>query len=249
MLADALGITRAGIVAFVGAGGKTSLIQSLSAVKGQYPVVVTSTTKMFYQQVAHFPLVVEAEYAAGVKAVRQLLQKQPFAAWFLRQEGQKVIGLPAEWVDELAAAKPAALLLVEADGAKHMLIKAPSELEPVMPLSTVKTIGVLNMSVLEQPLSPVNAHRVELVSRIINKQPGELVSWIDIARLAAHPRGIFQYARGRKILVLSGGESPGARVAARQIAGYCKLADCGIDRIVLTTGYGSAIEANEVYVL
>ncbi len=247
MLTEALGIKQPGIVACVGAGGKTSLLQSLAAARKLRPVVVTSTTKMFYSQITQYPLVVLDEWATGIAKVRQVLERKQQVAWFSRQEGEKVIGLPASWVDKLAAALPEATILVEADGARCCLIKAPGEQEPLIPASTTTTVGIINVSVLGQPLLAGNTHRLELVTQIINKQPGEQASWQDIARLAVHTQGIFQYARGSKILLLSGGGTANAREAAKQIAGYVKIANVSIDRVVVTAGYGSAMQTDEVY--
>lgn len=247
MLVDAVGLKQPGVVACVGAGGKTSLMQSLVAAGLGWPIVVTTTTKMFYRQITHYPLVVTDDYGRGAAKVMQALAKQQQVAWFSRQKGEKVIGIPFDWVDKLAAALPCACILVEADGARHCLIKAPSAQEPVIPVSTMRTVGVVNISALEQPLSPANTHRLELVTHIINKQPGEPITWQDIARLAVHHQGIFQYARGSKVLLLSGSGDQAARQAAKQIAGYVKVADVGIERVVVTTGYGVAMQPSEVY--
>lgn len=249
MLAEALGIKTPGIVACVGAGGKTSVMQSLAADNRLWPVVVTSTTKLFYSQVAQYPLVELTDCGDGVDRISRLLRHRQQAAWFSRQQGEKVIGLPLDWIDKLAAALPAAIVLVEADGARGCLIKAPNAGEPVLPVNTMITVGILNLSMLNQPLTQHNAHRLDLISLIINKQAGEQVGWLDIASLAVHPQGIFQHARGRKVLVLSSGATAGADEAAKQIAGYVKAANCGIARVVITSGYGQAMQADEVYVL
>lgn len=249
MLMDAVGLKQPEVVACVGAGGKTSLVQSLAAAGLGGPIVITTTTKMFYRQVTAYPLVVNDNYGAGVAQVMHILAEQHQVAWFNRQAGEKVIGIPPEWVDKLAAVLPAVYILVEADGARGCLIKTPSEQEPVIPASTTRTVGIVNLSAQGQPLSVENTHRLDLVTCRINKQPGEVITWQDIARLAVHQQGIFQYARGSKVLLLSGCDDKAARLAAKQIAGYVTLANVGIDRVVVATGYGAAMQANEVYVL
>ena len=249
MLVDAVGLMQPGITACVGAGGKTSLVQSLAAAGLGGPIVITTTTKMFYRQVTDYPLVVNDSYAAGVAQVTHILAEQHQVAWFARQAGEKVIGIPPDWVDSLADALPTAYILVEADGARGCLIKAPSEQEPVMPANTTRTVGIANLTILGQPLSVDTTQRLDLVTCRIKKQPGELITWQDIARLAVHQQGIFQYARGSKVLLLSGSGDKAACQAAKQIAGYVKLANVGIERVVVAAGYGAAMQANEVYVL
>lgn len=248
MLWDAIGISKPGVVACVGAGGKTSLVQTLAegAMRRDKPVVVTTTTKMFDSQVASFQPVLSEDLAKGLAKVTEAVGKRQVTAWLARRDGEKVFGVCPEWLDTLAAKAPDTYILVEADGASRCLIKAPAAHEPVIPACTAVTVGVLNIGVLGQPLATTNAHRLNLVANIINKQAGNPVEWQDLARLATHRQGIFQYARGARVLLLSGGGS-GSHVAAAQIAGYCRLAKTGIDRIVVTTGYGCSMQPIEVY--
>lgn len=251
MLWDALGITLPGMIACVGAGGKTSLLQSLAvcACRRKLPVLVTTTTRMFSSQLAGYRLILTEDYQAGRDEVAAALAAGETAAWLAGREGEKVVGLPDRWLDKLAADLPSVYMLVEADGARRSLIKAPAAHEPVIPARTALTVGVLNLRVLGQPLSVNNAHRPALVAGIIHKQAGETVSWQDLARLAVHGQGIFQHARGAKVLLLSGGGSSDCQVAAAQIAAYCRLAGAAIERVVVSIGYGHAMQPVTVYTL
>jgi probable selenium-dependent hydroxylase accessory protein YqeC len=201
---------------------------------------------MFSCQVDGYELILAADPAFRVSQVAAALQSGRPVAWFARQAGEKVIGVPPGLVDRMAAQNPAAYILVEADGARHSLIKAPAKQEPIVPDCTATTVGVLSLGAVGQPLSPANTHRVELVSKIINKQIGETVEWCDIACLAAHRQGIFQYARGTRILLLSGAETLAARMAAGRISATV-LAQGEISRVVVTEGYGCVMQPSEVY--
>ncbi len=249
MLWDALGLTQPAVVACVGAGGKTSLIQSLAAGASRrgWPVLVTATTKMFYSQVAGYELILTGDAATGMAQVAAALRQGRPAGWFVRREGEKVIGLSAAGVDCAAAAVPWANILVEADGARRALLKAPSAWEPVVPACTTVTVGIVNLGAVGQPLAAASIHRPELVAGIVNKPVCEIVSWSDITRLAAHRQGIFQYSRGVRVLLLSGAEDSDSRQAGRMIAGDNTLAGAGIDRVVLTAGYGCSMQPLEVF--
>ncbi len=251
MLWTALGISEPGIIACVGAGGKTSLLQSLAvcACRRGVPVMVTTTTRMLYNQIAGYKHTLTANYTAGQEQVAAALGKKGIIAWLSGLAGEKVIGLPADWIDRLSSSLPSAYFLVEADGARCSLIKAPAEHEPVVPASTAITVGVLNLSVLGQHFSETNTYRMDLVSKIIHKQAGEIAGWLDLARLTVHRQGIFQYARGTKVLLLSGGGQPGSQAAAAQIAAYCRLANAAIERVVVSTGYGDVMLPAAVYQL
>lgn len=250
MLWKALGVNLPGIIACVGAGGKTSLLQSLAkgARQQSRSVLLTTTTKMFYHQLAEYQPVVSDDYLKGMEAVVEILKAKQITAWLARLSGDKVLGVPPEWLELVAAKIPDAYILVEADGARCSYIKAPAPYEPVIPITTAMTIGVLNLGVLGQPLTDTNTHRLDLVTAIINKQAGDPIDWRDLAYLAVHPQGIFQHARGSRVLLLSGGNTD-SLVAAAQIAGYCKLAKAQIARVVMTKGFGSSMEPLRVYPL
>lgn len=251
MLWDALGLTPPAVVAGVGAGGKTSLLQSLAAGAGRrgWPVVITATTKMFYSQVAGCELVVTGDITRGAVQVAAALQQGQPVGWFARREGEKVIGVAPAGIDLLAASAPGVNIMVEADGARQALLKAPSAREPVVPACTTVTAGVVNLGAVGRPLAAATTHRPELVAAIINKQAGEVIHWRDIVRLVIHRQGIFQYARGTRVLVLSGARDPDCRQAGRLIAGDTTLAGAGLARVVLTEGYGCSMQPCEVYLL
>lgn len=248
MLWEALGLTRPGIMACVGAGGKTSLLLSLAAAgeRGR-PILVTTTTKMFYHQVAQYDPILFNEYGAGALQVAQVLKSGKTAAWFTGREEDKVTGLPSGWIDHLIDIIPNTFFLVEADGARRCLLKAPAGHEPIIPDCTAMTVGVVNLQAIGQPFSEVNTHRLNLVTAILGKQAGDPIDWIDLARLLVHRQGIFQYALGTKVVVLTGGQSQASVEAARQIADYVKTAGVNIARVVVTAGYGTVMRPVTVF--
>ena len=78
--------------------------------------------------------------------------------------------------------------------------------EPVVPSGTAVTIGVLNTRALGKNLEGRFVYRLPEVCAILGKEPGACVELRDYALLAASPKGIFQHAQGRRILLLTGGE-------------------------------------------
>lgn len=241
LLSEALGLPGSGIVSCVGAGGKTSLLQSLC---GEYlerakPFLLTSTTRMFLRQVEQLNPVFSQSYEQGVERVRTLMTVNGFAAWFMSLDGDKVLGLPPHWVDRIGESGSFVCTLVEADGAKERLIKAPGYHEPCVPKTTMVTLGVLNLNALGQPLSEQTAHRLENVLDLLGKADGDIVRVRDLAVLAGSNRGIFKGCQSNRVLVISGGTGESLGVW-RELAGYVKEFDeVGVSRIVLTRGFGS----------
>ena len=244
----AIGLKEPCVLACTGAGGKTTVLLSLAeaASERKVPLLLTTTTKMYYSQVSGCNPIFSDDFTSGAAEVKSALDQKKLAAWFVRREGDKVIGVPVQWLDRYAQSGVIPYVLVEADGAQGLLLKAPAVHEPVVPLCTAITVGILNLQAIGQPLSCCTAHRLPLVTALLQKPAGQLIEWRDVALLANHQRGIFQYSQGSKILLLTGASAATAGVG-RQIAGYLRAAQTGIAKCVVTTGYGMDIEAIEVY--
>lgn len=140
--AEALNITR-GTTAIIGSGGKTSLMlrlaQELSSVG---KVIVTTSTHIFPpQKISVVSRVGSFECCICVGT--------PCAEGKLRA--------PAQSFEELAALTD--FLLIEADGSKHLPLKAHLAHEPVIPNAS-HVICVLGASGLNQPIAQA-VHRSE----------------------------------------------------------------------------------------
>ncbi len=126
--ADALAVPR-GITSIVGGGGKTTLLLRLARelCEAGMRVVVTTSTHIFPPE--GIPTLTDGTLAE--------------ASALLKREGLVCLGTPVE-KGKLAApkfafaelAKIADYVLVEADGAKGLPLKAPAEHEPVIPAET-----------------------------------------------------------------------------------------------------------------
>ncbi|MEG6586403.1 selenium cofactor biosynthesis protein YqeC [Dendrosporobacter sp. 1207_IL3150] len=244
---DTVCLRTPGIIACTGAGGKTSLILSLSAGAKfrKIPLVITTTTKMYYDQIIKFQQVASSTYEEGSLAVKELLAKEHTVVWFREIKSDKIIGIPPEWIDRFSKENPNYFILVEADGAAQTMIKAPAAHEPVVPNLTSVTIGVLSLDAIGKPLSAVTAHRLPLVLKLLGKQQGDIVEWLDLIKLATHKFGIFQYSKGQKILLLSGANS--AVSSSVFMKEYFQKVDHQISRCILASGYGFQMQPIGVY--
>jgi len=242
---DAVGLNKPCVLACTGAGGKTSLLRTLAgyAQTNTLPVLITTTTKMYYSQAADFNPIFSYTFAAGASVLANAASQ--VTAWFSRRQGDKVTGLPPEWIDSLAQSGFAGYILVEADGAAGRWLKAPAGHEPVVPASTAVTVGVLNLQAIGHPLAETVVHRLHLVLSLLNKEEGQLIEWRDLALLAAGEKGIFQYSRGEKVLLLTGAEAAGTEYGLK-IAAQLRLAGTDIRRCILAANNGLELQPVEV---
>jgi probable selenium-dependent hydroxylase accessory protein YqeC len=82
---------------------------------------------------------------------------------------------------------------VEADGAKHRMIKAPAEHEPVIPLQTNVALLLMSAEAMNQPLNDRIAHRPELVAKVTGIRMGDVLSPAVIARLIISEQGTLKH--------------------------------------------------------
>jgi len=120
-LREALALGDREVVAFVGAGGKTTALFRLARElhAGGALVVVTTTTKILVPPASpDLEVVVEPQPARLLAAVATALAlgRIPVVARATTAKG-KLEGVPPEWVADLAALPGVAHVLVEADGA------------------------------------------------------------------------------------------------------------------------------------
>lgn len=213
-----LGIGPGQSVAAVGGGGKTSLLTAIArqfhAQTGK-PAILTTTTKIFA------PLPEEGLGLALGDAATLAKNLRPYmnacgVSWFARRREGKapVPGLESEQRMKLSGFAPPeierlklsdALTLIEADGARRLPIKAPGPDEPVLPEGLDAVLGVVGLDALGAPLRESHVFRPEALARICGLGSGEEITAQAVARLCAHPDGLFHKADAgaRKWIVIN----------------------------------------------
>lgn len=184
-------LPRPVVMALVGAGGKSTLMQRLAreVTAASLRVLFTTTTRLWHHQFASLPdphLVGNLEEASRVSATAGPLLT--LAQRLLPEEG-KVQGLPPAWVDALAEQGDFDLIVVEADGSRERPLKAPGEEEPLVPARTSLFISVAGWRAMGRPLTPAHVHRAERAAVITGHPVGSPITPEMMITLLTHPQG------------------------------------------------------------
>ena len=162
------------VIAIVGAGGKTSQIKNLTKeyVQQDKKVLVTTTTHMGLE-----PGMVLSEKPDDI---RQQLEKQNFCICGSPVKEEKIASLPKDIYEQVC--QFADIVLVEADGSKHMPIKFPAAHEPVIPENVNEIQVVMGLHAIGHPFCEVS-HRLELVKQCLNVSDTDLVTEVHLKKL------------------------------------------------------------------
>lgn len=162
------------LVAVVGAGGKTSLCWAIADDHPERSVVVTTTTKFGVDQARSWPVLLPTDtLPRRCVVVGQATRR-------------KLVGISPEQADGLAQRFD--LVLCEADGARHKLVKAPAGHEPVIPASTTVVAFVMAAEAIDRVIEDV-AHRPMRTAAAAGCGPYERLTPERAARLLTSPIG------------------------------------------------------------
>jgi probable selenium-dependent hydroxylase accessory protein YqeC len=192
-LTHALGIQLGEMVAFVGAGGKTTTLQRLliELRAAGRTVLTTSTVHMFpLKGVPAHPFVIEPDPAALAAQLPGLLAE----AGHVRVAGEqlrvdKIRGLDAAQVATLKTLPGLDNLLVEADGARHRSLKAPAAHEPALPTGVDLLLVIVGLDIIGKPLDEDHVHRPEQVAAITGLPMGATLTPAAVAAVVTSPAG------------------------------------------------------------
>ncbi len=172
-LAKQLGV-EPGVTAIIGSGGKTTLLHTLAGeLSRQGKVVLTTTTHMFPSSVffcLFSPTLEEVDQALsrhGCVCVGELLPEGKLAPCRLSMA-------------QLAAV--ADYVLVEADGAKRLPLKAHAEHEPVIPPQVNRVICVVGANGFDRPIGET-VHRPERFCHLTGSALQDAATPLLVAKL------------------------------------------------------------------
>jgi len=188
-ISNLLDLQKNDVVAIVGSGGKSSLLQRLAMENKDKKTLLSTTTKM-YPPDCDKHITEDEDLPIG----RNLFYEEC--------QGDKISLQDVSALETLC--QKADLSLLECDGARMLPLKGWDDHEPQIPDFTTLTIGVLPLWVLGTPVSGTHIHRLERFCAITGAIAGEPTSLTHFSALITHPAGLFGKSVGRKALFFNG---------------------------------------------
>ena len=218
-----MGIKAGDVVAFAGAGGKSTAIRNLAAELSAegLKVIVAPTTKMGLLETDDIgPLVVSGDVAELRDGARKaLVSSGSVVLGGERISKERIGGVAPKSFAALAGV--ADVVLVEADGARHRSIKGTADHEPLIPEVTTLVVAVAGIDALGKPVAEEHVHRPEIFARITGVNPEGRITAPAFARAISHGSLALIPKNARKAALITG-VSPGrtmsdAAVVAREL--------------------------------
>ena len=161
------------IIAFVGSGGKTTFLKKMAADfrKEGKTVFVTTTTHMFIEP--------ETLLTDDPQEIIREIELNGYAMAGI-PEGEKIKALPFDTFSTVCSY--ADVVLVEADGSKHLPLKFPNCTEPVIPDNTDEIIVVSGLNAIGKRAKDV-CHRLELVKNCLQIEDDTVITAEHVQKL------------------------------------------------------------------
>lgn len=155
------------MIAFVGAGGKTTTIYNLAneLISQGKRVIITTTTHIYRPE--------NIEIATDMEGIQKALQVNKLLVAGKPCEDGKLTCLEESILNELG--KYADYVLIEADGAKRMPIKVPKYNEPVLPDCIDLIVGIVGMDCIGKRIKDVCFRPQEAV-KLLNEEIKQVVN-------------------------------------------------------------------------
>lgn len=162
-LRQAFDITPGDVVAFVGAGGKTSTLIALGHELAQagLRVLATTTTGISVDQLDLMPYATRLEN--GSAHLSMALSDSRFVFLYSDIRSSQVLGPPGDCIPRLLDSVDSDVILIEADGAGGLPLKAPRPDEPTIPPETTLVVPIASLSVLGQPLDDAHVYNPQAI--------------------------------------------------------------------------------------
>ncbi|MBL6965362.1 MAG: putative selenium-dependent hydroxylase accessory protein YqeC [Anaerolineales bacterium] len=219
-LKRALRLSECPSLAFVGAGGKTTTMFQVARQLG-IPLIVCATTHLALAQTRladqHliFHSLADTNQLAEIALSGVILLTGPV-------EGTRTTGISPEiviWLRQFCGYHSLPLL-IEADGARQLPLKAPAEHEPALSPEVDTVVVVAGLTGVGRILTAEHVHRPELFAALSGLPIGAQITPQALTRVLLHPAGGLKNIppETRRVVLLNQADTPTKQAVARSMA-------------------------------
>jgi len=205
-LLTAMRIGSPACIALVGGGGKTTTMFRLAR-EFNGPVLLTTTTHLGTDQIDkgdRHQIVLKLEQ---MKNMLEEIRDEVLLITGDFTKDNRVSGLHSECLNYLHdfSLENGIPLIIEADGARTLPVKAPAEHEPVIPDWCTIVINVVGLSAIGKPVDIDHVHRCDLFSELSGIPTGSLLTWEGMFKVACNTNGGLKNipASAKRVLLLN----------------------------------------------
>lgn len=204
------------IISVVGAGGKTTAIKQLSENLGSSgkAVLVCTTAKMKLPERFDYDIIItDRDYGVLDAAIiykddiASFINEKFFKGritYFLSKidfDKNKFMHCSDKRIRSLKDLFD--IILVEADGARGLNLKAPKKKEPVISGLTTHTMAVIDISMVGEEADESTVYNLKGFCKTTGVNRGEKITLQHMYKLIASEKGYFKNAIGKKILLIN----------------------------------------------
>lgn len=251
-LLEALSLDISGkrLIGVVGGGGKTAAIYRLAGELRSMGKRVMITTTAHMQKPKGIPLVLNC----GESELQEVLERDGIVmtGWQDPENEGKICGVTAESLQRFR--ELADVVLVEADGARHMPLKAPAPWEPVLVEECDIVIAVAGVDAIGKTFQECS-FRPRLTSGLLGRNLTDVVDGVDVADILCHAEGGRKNVRGEFRVLINKidlrqdrklGEHLAAEFAGRGVQAAFSSCRDHIALILLAAGSSTRFDGNKL---
>ena len=191
-----LEISSGSVVAVVGCGGKTSLIELIAMLSIDRKVLVSTTTKTF-------PMISEVVTLCDTLESSTRHEPQTGIQCFgqFNERNGKLEALPENILVDIVSHYD--IVLMEADGSRGLPCKGWRDNEPVVYYYSTHTVGVVTLSALGRAATSDVVHHLPEFLALTGLREGDIITQQVLEDMICLPNGMFKGSVGQEYLLVN----------------------------------------------
>ena len=187
-------------ISLVGAGGKTTFINKITAELRKKKMILVSSTASFIEPDVTIYDFIDYSYGRDYD-FKGIKSPGIYIIGVTKNQEDLLVGLSAEQVEKLAVDFDNSI--IECEFANGRPLKGFRDFEPVIPKTTDLTIGIIDIHSLGILVNSNNIHHLDKFIELTGSKIGSLVTIADLKEVINNDKALFKNAVGKKVLFIN----------------------------------------------